>query len=156
MLTSKHPFLVEMDPRHVEILLHSAMEQQFEPGEIIFREGEPANRFYLINQGEVALETKCPGNGLIHIETLHGGDVFGWSWLFPPFAWNFQARAIKETQVLACDGGHLLVTTEEDDEFGHALMKRVAHVTIHRLQATRRQLIQLQSILAGKGTATIQ
>ncbi|HWN95316.1 MAG TPA: cyclic nucleotide-binding domain-containing protein [Methylomirabilota bacterium] len=149
-LTSKHPFLIDMDPRHVEILLHGATEQQFEPGEIIFREGEPANRFYLINWGEVALETKCPDYGMVHVQTLHRGDVLGWSWLFAPFAWNFQARTIKDTRVIACDGAHLLVTSEEDDEFGHALMKRVAHVTIRRLQGARRQLIQVQSVLAGK------
>lgn len=153
-LTSKHPFLVDMNPRHVEILLHGATEQQFEPGEIIFREGEPANRFYLINWGEVALETKCPGDGMVHVQTLHGGDVLGWSWLFEPFAWNFQARAMKDTRVIACNGAHLLVTAEEDDEFGHALMKRVAHVTIQRLQRARRQLIQVQSVLAGGSAST--
>ena len=149
VLTSKHPFLIDMDARHVEIILHGATEQQFEPGEIIFHEGEPANRFYLINSGEIALETKCPGDGMVHMQTLRGGDVLGWSWLFPPFAWNLQARAVKPTQVLACDGAHLLVTTEEDDEFGHALMKRVAHVAIQRLQAARKQLVQVQSVLAG-------
>jgi len=151
-LTSKHPFLIDMNPRHVEILLKGATKQQFAPDEIIFREGEPANRFYLINSGEVALEAKCPGDGMIHVQTLHGGDVLGWSWLFAPFAWNFQARAIKDTGVIACDGAHLLVATEEDDEFGHALMKRVAHVTIQRLQGARRQLIQVRSVLAGKVT----
>jgi CRP/FNR family cyclic AMP-dependent transcriptional regulator len=150
MLSSKHPFLVDMERRHLDILLHGAQEQQFEPDEIIFREGEPANRFYLINWGEVALETKCPGDGMVHIQTLHGGDVLGWSWLFPPFAWSFQARALKGTRVLACDGAHLLVMSEENDEFGHALMKRVARVAIQRLQGVRRQLVQVQSILAGR------
>jgi len=155
-LTSKHPFLIDMDSRHVEILLHGATEEQFDADEIIFREGEPANRFYLINWGEVALETKCPGDGIVHVQTIHGGDVLGWSWLFPPFAWNFQARAVKPTRVIACDGGHLLVATEEDDKFGHDLMKRVARVTIHRLQAERRQLIKVQSVLAGASAGDVR
>ena len=149
-LTSKHPFLVDMDPRHVETLLRGATEQQFRPDEIIFREGEPANRFYLINWGEVALEAKCPGDGVVHIQTLRVGDVLGWSWLFAPFAWNFQARALKETRVIACDGGHLLVKSEDDDEFGHELVKRLAYVTIQRLQETRKQLVRLQSTISGK------
>jgi CRP/FNR family transcriptional regulator, cyclic AMP receptor protein len=149
-LTSKHPFLVDMDPRHVEILLHGATEQEFEPGEIIFREGEPANRFYLIAWGEVALETKCPADGTVLVQTLRGGEVIGWSWLFAPFAWNFQARAIKQTRVVACDGAHLLVRAEEDARFGRELMRRVARVTIQRLQGARTQLIQMESALAGK------
>jgi CRP/FNR family transcriptional regulator, cyclic AMP receptor protein len=149
-LTSKHPFLIDMAPRHIAIVLQGATEQQFKPDEIIFREGEPANRFYLINWGEVALETKCPGDGMVHIQTLHGGDVLGWSWLFAPFAWNFQARALKDTRVIACDGGHLLVASEDDDKFGHELVKRLAYVTIRRLQETRKQLVQLQSAVSGK------
>jgi CRP-like cAMP-binding protein len=154
MLTSKHPFFLDMDPTHVETLLRGAQEQAFEADEIIFREGEPANRFYLINSGEVVLETKCPGDDMLHIETLHGGDVLGWSWLFPPFAWAFQARAAKPTHVVACNGGHLLVTAEEDDRFGHELMRRVARVTIHRLQATHRKLIELQSVLSARTAAS--
>ncbi len=152
-LTTKHPFLIEMEPRHAEIILQGAIEQQFQPGEIIFREGEPANRFYLVNWGEVALEIQCPSNGTVFIQTLRGGDVLGWSWLFPPFAWNLQARVVKPTSVIACDGAHLLVTAEEDDDFGHALMKRVAHIAIQRLQSARRQLIQVQSVLAGKSSS---
>jgi CRP-like cAMP-binding protein len=144
-----------MDAAHIEMLLEGAQEQEFEANEIIFREGEPANRFYLLNSGEVVLETKCPGDGMVHIETLHGGDVLGWAWLFPPFAWNFQARAVRSTRVIACDGGHLLVATEENDKFGHELMRRVARVAIHRLQATRRKLIKLQSVLSGTAAASI-
>ncbi len=128
--TNKHPFLRSLTEQHAGRLLYGATVIEFEPDEIVFHEGEPANRFYLINSGEIALETKCPGDGMVHMQTLRGGDVLGWSWLFPPFAWNLQARAVKPTQILACNGAHLLVTTEEDDEFGHALMKRVAHVAI--------------------------
>ena len=91
----------------------------------------------------------CPGDGDVHIQMLQGGDVLGWSWLFPPFAWNLQARAVKPTRVIRCDGGHLLVTAEEDEHFGHELMKCIARITIHRLQATRKQLVRVQSILAG-------
>ena len=148
--TLKHPFLDDMEPRHIEILLRGATEHTFAAGEIICREGEPANRFYLIDWGEVALETKCPGDGIVHVQTLHGGDVLGWSWLFAPFTWHLQARAVKDTRVIACNGAHLLVLAEEDAEFGRALMKRVAHVAIQRLQGARKQLIQVQSVLAGK------
>jgi CRP/FNR family transcriptional regulator, cyclic AMP receptor protein len=147
--TVRHPFLAEMDPRHIELLLQGAAEKEFAPGDIIFHEGEPANRFYLIKTGEVRLESNCARNGNVHIETLHGGDVLGWSWLFPPFACTFQARATKPTKVIACDGGHLLVATEEDHTFGHALIKRVASLAIHRLQAVLKQLVAVQPLLSG-------
>ena len=79
------------------------------------------------------------------------GDVLGWSWLFPPFSWNFQARAIEPTSAIVLSGAHLLVTAEGNHDFGYELMKRVAQVVIHRLQATRKQLlaIQVESALEG-------
>ena len=147
MLMIKHPFLVGMEKEHVRMLLEGAKAQQFQPGEILFREGEPADSFFLIESGEIALESHCPGDGEIHIQTLHDGDTLGWSWLFAPFAWNFRARVLKPARVIRCDGGHLLVLTEEDEHFGNQLMKRIAHLAIQRLQATREQLVQVQTIL---------
>lgn len=68
----------------------------------------------------------------------------GWSWLFPPFVWHLQARALEPVKTIALSGAHLLTTAEGDREFGYELMKRVAHVVIQRLQVARKQLIELQ------------
>ncbi len=43
-----HPFLVGLKPDHLRALKDNALMMRYEPGEVIFREGEPANRFYLI------------------------------------------------------------------------------------------------------------
>lgn len=120
-------------------MLRGAVEREFAPDEILFREGEPANAFYLIESGAVTIESRTP-NGRIEIQVVSGGDVLGWSWLFPPFAWHFQARAIQPTRALCCDGGHLLVTAEENPQFGYDLMRRVSQVVIQRLHAARRKL----------------
>ena len=63
------------------------------------------------------------------------------SWLFPPFVWHFQARALEPTETIVLDGAHLLVAAERNGNLGYELMKRVAQVLIHRLQATRKQLL---------------
>ena len=131
---SKHPFLIGMPPRDVAIVANGAEELEFGAGDVIFREGEPANRLYLIQTGKVALETR-KGARNRKIQELQSGDVLGWSWLFPPFAWHLSARAEAPTRVVACNGGHLLVACEENPAFGYELMKRVAQVMIHRVEA---------------------
>jgi CRP/FNR family transcriptional regulator, cyclic AMP receptor protein len=141
-LTSMHPFLTGISERHRGIFLHGAKEQEFAPGEIIFREGEPANALFLIETGEVVLEALSPGNRRTPIQTLGAGEVLGWSWLFPPFAWHFQARATQPTRVICCDGGHLLVQAEEDPRFGYDVMRRIAQILIHRLEAARQRLVK--------------
>ena len=141
-----HPFLTSFSHEHLEQILEKAAEVQFEPGEIIFNENDPANRFYLLEYGKVALETHVPRDGMVTVQTLEGGDVLGWSWLFPPFVWHFQARAIEPTNAIVIDGAHLLVLCEKNHELGYELMKRMAQVLIRRLQAARRQWLLSEGV----------
>ena len=55
----------------------------------------------------MALETYVPQRGAVTIETLHGGDVLGWSWLFPPYRTMFDARALGVVRAIAFDGACL-------------------------------------------------
>lgn len=139
----EHPFLRSLSPAYLEILLECMEEQEFDPGEIIFREGEIADRFYLITHGRVTLEAHLPSHGYLGVQDLGPEDALGWSWLFPPFVWHFQARALEPTKALAFNGAHLLVACEKNHEFGFDLMKRLAQVLIRRLQATQKQLVKL-------------
>ncbi|MFN7140436.1 MAG: Crp/Fnr family transcriptional regulator [Limisphaerales bacterium] len=140
-IVTSHPFVNTMRPEHLELLCKNAKEVEFAEGDLLFRQGDPANRMYLIQSGKVALEAHEQGK-TVPLQVLGTNDVLGWSWLFPPFSWNFQARATEPTRVIALDGGHLLVTCEENHDFGYELMKRVAQMVIHRLQTTRQQLLQ--------------
>ena len=139
-----HPFWRGMTPAHVNVITEGAQIVSFKPGEVIFREGEPANKFYVINSGSVALEAHEPGDGTVLVNTLEAGSMLGWSWLFPPFFWHFQARASAPTDLIALDAARLLRIAETDRDFGYELMKRVAQVVIQRLQTTRQQLLQHQ------------
>ena len=129
-----------MRPEHRELVTRNATQMEFAPGEIIFRQGEPANRLFLIDSGKVSLESAQGAEQWMLIQILGENDVMGWSWLFPPFSWHFTARAIEPTTVTVLDGGHLLVTAEENPAFGYELMRRVAQIVIDRLQTTRKQL----------------
>lgn len=140
----KYAFFDGMQPEHLAKLAEGAKEGQFKAGEVLFREGEPANQFYLIESGRILLEAHEPANGTTPVQTLAAGDVLGWSWLFPPFVWHFQARAVEPSKVIILNGAHLLVRAERDRDFGYELMKRVSQVVIRRLQSTRKQLLQQQ------------
>jgi CRP-like cAMP-binding protein len=148
---SEHPFFRDLKPEYLAKLAEGAKSASFKAGEMLFHEGEPADRFYLIESGKIALEAHEPADGTAEVQNLGAGEVVGWSWLFPPFVWHFQARAAEATSVVILDGAHLLVAAERDHDFGYELMKRVAQVVIHRLQATRKELLreQIESALKG-------
>jgi CRP/FNR family cyclic AMP-dependent transcriptional regulator len=148
---TSHAFFRGMKPDHLATLALGAKTTEFKAGDVLFREGEPASQFYLIESGKVALEAHEPAGGTQPVQILGAGEALGWSWLFPPFFWHFQARATEPTNVIILDGAHLLVAGELDHDFGYDLMKRVAQLVIQRLQAARKQLLALQveSVLEG-------
>jgi CRP/FNR family transcriptional regulator, cyclic AMP receptor protein len=138
---AEHPFFQGLRGKHLRTLADCAMRSHFEPGELIFREGDPANRFYLLLGGKVALESRRESNAPLLIQELGPGDVLGWSWLFPPFEWHFDARALESTDAIFFYGTRLRAFCEDNPEFGYALMKRTAETMIRRLQSTRKQLL---------------
>ncbi len=150
-IVQDHPFFEDMKPEHLQVITSCASEVSFKPGQFLFHEGEPASQFFLIQSGKVALEAHEPADGTALVQNLGAGDVLGWSWMFPPFVWHFQARALEPTRAVVLDGAHLLVTAERDHQFGYELMKRVAQVVVQRLQATRKQLLTRQFKLVAGG-----
>ena len=77
------------------------------------------------------------------IETLHAGDPVGWSWLFAPYRWQLDARALEPCELIGFDGACLRGKCEADHELGYQLMRRFAANLVDRLQATRLQLLDV-------------
>lgn len=142
-ILAEHPFLKDLAPHHLELIVGCASNVRFEPNQFIFREGEEANQFYVIRHGRAALEIVAPERGPIMIETLGEGEILGWSWLIPPYHWHFNARAIELTRAIALDGKCLRNKCEEDHDLGYELLKRFAHIIEQRLQSTRLQLLDI-------------
>jgi len=136
-VAAAHPFLQGFKPEHLEILAANALPAHFEAAEVIFREGEMANRFYLITQGAIVLETYTKDKGGALVDKIGAGDVLGWSWLFPPYYWRMDARAVEPTNAIFFYGTRLRQEAEQDHDLGFELMRRVAAVAIQRLQAAR-------------------
>jgi len=149
-----HRFTAGMKAEYLQRLTEAAMFKQFEADEIVFREGEPANRFYLIRNGKIALEAKSYGDSAPLVQIVGEGEVLGWSWLFPPYYWHFTARAVEPTDVIFFYGTRLRTQSGADPAFGYELMKRVAAIVIKRLQITRVQLLQLQQELSKRDLPT--
>jgi CRP-like cAMP-binding protein len=131
-----------MSPHHLEVLTTAASPKQFSKGEIIFRAGEPANGFYLIQNGAVAIEGSVFEHGAISTDCIHAGQPLGWSWLFPPYLWHYDARAIEPTTALFFEGEILHQFCKDDLTLGHDLFKRMSEVMVQRLQASRARLIE--------------
>ncbi len=139
----EHPFLQGLEPRFMDLIVGCASNAVFKPDELIFREGQPATKFYIIREGQVALEAFAPGGKSVVIQTLGDGDILGWSWLIPPYQWHFDARAREMTRAIALDGECLRNKCETDHDLGYELLKRFSSIIVDNLQATRLQLLDV-------------
>jgi len=142
-----HPFLSGMSPHHLEVLATAASPKQFPKGETIFRAGEKADGFYLIESGAVAIEGSVFEHGAISTDCVHAGEPLGWSWLFPPYLWHYDARAIEPTTTLFFNGEVLHQLCKDDLTLGHELFKRMSQVMVRRLQKSRSKIIELSRSL---------
>jgi CRP/FNR family transcriptional regulator, cyclic AMP receptor protein len=142
-VTHPPPFLAGMSEERLRLLAENATERHFAPGEVIFREGENADHFYLIKRGEIDLQTHSAGRPTT-VQTVGGGEALGWSWLFPPHHWRFDARARSRTDAISIPAPGLRAKCEVDPALGYEVMKRVANVVANRLQATRLKLVLSQ------------
>lgn len=141
-LIKNHPFLHGMAPKHVDLIVQGGEQAEYGIDDLLISEGEPANQFFLIESGLVALEKDSLTKGAAPIQMIGAGEPLGWSWLFPPFTWHFRARAAQPTRATILNGGHLLVLCEENQGLGYDLMRRIAQIVISRMEATSKKLVE--------------
>ncbi len=142
-LLKAHPFFEGMEDPHIQLLAGCSSNVRFTEGQVIFREGDPADQFYLIREGLVSLQFMIPHRGLTTVNTVGAGEVMGWSWLFPPYKWHFDARTQQPTHALAFDGKCLRQKCEEDHDLGYQVFKRFMQIITERLESTRLQLLDI-------------
>lgn len=127
----------------LDLIAGCATNVRFAAGDLLIEEGGHADTFFLLRTGRVGLEVHVPDGGALIVDTLGPGDVVGWSWLFPPYRWSFDARAVEDARAVAFDGACLRGKCDDDPRLGYALMQRFSRVIGSRLQATRLQLLDL-------------
>ncbi len=137
------PLFREMKPEYVQLISGCAANVRYEAGEFMGREGEPADQFWILRQGRVALEIHAPGRGPLTVQTIGDDEVVGWSWLVPPYQLRFDVHAITSTRALVFDGKCLREKFAHDPELGYELMQRFSRVILSRLEAMSLQLLDL-------------
>ncbi len=143
VLLRDHPFFRDLDDPYIQFIAGCGRNVVFEPGSYLFREGEEANQLFILRRGRVALEILVPGRGPVVIDAPEEGEVLGFSWIFPPYRWRFDGRALEQVRAVALDAVCLRAKCDGDPKLGYELMKRCASILIRRLQSSRLRVIDM-------------
>jgi CRP-like cAMP-binding protein len=149
-LVAECPAFTGMAEAHRDLIAGCAKNEVFEPGDYLMREGDAADSFFVIRRGRVGMEISAPQRGAITVETVHDGDLLGWSWLMEPYRTHLDARALETTHVIAFDAACLRGKCDRDPALGYELMKRFIPVIVERLQATRVRLLDVYGHVAAR------
>ena len=149
---ARHPFLRGIPGENIRLIAEDAVLMVFKPGEMIMRQGRKAHYLYLIEKGKVALGLLKSETGPLTIQNLGKGDSLGWSWMFPPYKWKFDARAKTRVEILAIEGRPLSEKMGRYPLLGYELMKKMTQSLARRLEATRHHLVRIyrQNLKAGR------
>ncbi len=139
----QHPFLSNLSPDYMTLINGCASNAHFLEGSLLIREGEIADKFFLLRSGRVTLEMDMPPRGSLRIQTVGPGEVLGWSWLISPYRWHFSGRAVADVRAIVLDGECLRNKCQTDHDFGYEILDRFVRLMEDRLQATRLQLLDL-------------
>ena len=138
----EHPFFAGLDTATTDLLAGCAVNIHLQSDEFLFREGAPADHFYLLRHGRIAIEVRTPGPAMV-LDTVEDGDVVGWSWVVPPYLWTFDGRAVTDVSAVAFDATCLRVKCLANPLLGYDLMMRFVRLMNQRLQSARIRLIDL-------------
>ena len=142
---ARHPFFAGLAPELVHAVSARAEARVVAPGALVAREGTPAEVFCLVVAGKIALEVGAPDRPTLTVQTLGPGEVLGWSWLIPPHRWRFDARAVKETRLIALPADALRSLLADHPDWGFEVLRRLVPVLAERLENTRVQLVDLHA-----------
>ena len=114
--------------------------EEYEPEDVIFREGQRRGSVFVVVAGSVALNVRVPEHGARWFQTVGPGQLLGWSPILGQPPLTASACALTTCRLVALDVARLLALCQSEPKFGFTFMRRIAQAVAERLNATRAQL----------------
>lgn len=146
-IISEHLFFKNLTKEENEILTNHAKFEHFNKGEFLLSAREESKIFYLVLSGIVSLQIFSHERGIVELETIQEGEFLGWSWLSSPYKWHFDGVATEKTTTITFEAKALKREMEHNISLGYKMYKIFTPIIIERLQAARKNLIELEEEL---------
>lgn len=130
---SRVPLAQDLGKSRLQKMAEIARIEEYDPGKVLFRQGEPADHPRFVLSGLVSLVVNVPHKGEIVVATVSEGELLGWSALLPNYRWSSSARTARATRCIVFDGPALRELIELDHELGYQVLRVAFHVAASRL-----------------------
>ncbi|MDX9785558.1 MAG: cyclic nucleotide-binding domain-containing protein [Desulfobacterales bacterium] len=116
---------------------------RFEEGDAIFREGDPANYFYMLKQGKILLVKRLSDSITVSLGAIQPGYSFGWSAMLEVDAYRSNALCAEPSEVYSVRGEKLKAVLDKDPAMGYLLMQRLLRVIKNRYDRRTEQFVKI-------------
>ena len=128
-----------VDPAAIEVLTESLERVEFPRGTVIFNEGEPGDRLYIVSTGKVKIGRRSP-DGRENLLSIFGpSDMFGELSIFDPGPRTSTATTVTDVRAYTMDRNALREWIAQRPEIAEQLLRVVAR----RLRRTNNLLADL-------------
>lgn len=134
------PFFESFTDKQVKIISQYLHHRKYEENEYLFEVNHPGAALFIIERGEVSVETTSDPSSATHLATLQSGEFLGELALLDQSPRSASARATKPTVAYALSRTDLGRLQESEPEIACAVYKSLAFIVGERLKATNRQL----------------
>jgi len=139
----KLKFFSEFEDDITEKIIEISELRQFSVKDVIIEEHQELSELFILVEGRVILGINIPAKGRINIDTIHPGQIFSWSAIFPPYISTAYAIATHPVKVLAIKASELIELMKNNHTFGFKIMKIIGKTLSQRLADTRLQLVNI-------------
>jgi len=133
------PLFAEMDPENSRALIESMNPVAFARGDVLFHEGDPGDRLFVIRSGKIKLGRRS-SDGRENLLSIQGpGEMFGELSLFDPGPRTATATVVADAELVELAHTDLVAWLELHPKVAKHLLKALAH----RLRRTNEALADL-------------
>jgi CRP/FNR family cyclic AMP-dependent transcriptional regulator len=133
------PLFAEMDPENSRALITSMNPVSFARGDVLFHEGDPGDRLFVIRSGKIKLGRRSVDGRENLLSILGPGEMFGELSLFDPGPRTATATVVADAELVELAHTELISWLEPHPTVAKHLLKALAH----RLRRTNEALADL-------------
>ena len=119
-------------------------EEIFSKEDVIFREGDQADKLHFLLEGEVVLRVKLTSRPeSISVSVVSQKfESFGWSGIVPPYHYTASAVCETDCKVLTIPGEGFMKILNENPAAGFTVMQRITELIASRRRNSRQVLLK--------------
>lgn len=111
-----------LDAEERKVLAQQVNTVEFEPGQIIFKTGQPGTHAYIVQHGKVSVSLTTIDNEEIVMDIVERGDIFGMSSLLAQAEHLTTAVALEATQAIEIDRKDIAILIQQKPLAGLDMM----------------------------------